>query len=347
MSNRANYTDLDKRAREVFKHIVENFMQDGLPVGSRKVAQNFPFQDATARNIMSDLELAGFLEAPHTSAGRLPTDHGLRCFVDGIMEKGELSEIDRAALEAQCKNDGTSAGDLFENASAVLSGLSASAGLVVAPTQSNKTINHIEFVSLGDTRTIVVLVASDGTLENRVIDLAPGITPEMLREASQLLSERLHGRTVSQMRDAILAEITQRRDELGAQVATLIESGLASKLDDGKLIVRGRSQLLQDPSALQSLDRVKSLMEQLESKETVSKLLEEATNADGVKIYIGSENSIFQGSGHSLILSPYRNDTDNIVGAIGVIGPTRLNYAKIIPSVNFMAEMLTQRIKSL
>ena len=345
MTNRANYADLDKRAREVFHHIVENFMADGLPVGSRKVAQNFPFQDATARNVMSDLELAGFLQAPHTSAGRLPTDHGLRCFVDGIMEKGELSEIDRAALEEQCINDGTAIGDIFENASSVLSGLSASAGLVIAPTQSNKTINHIQFVSLGDNRIIVVLVASDGTLENRAINLAPGITPDMLRDASQLLSERLHGRTIAQMRDAIMQEINERRDELGTQVAELIESGLAFKLDDGKLIVSGKSQLVQEPSAMRSIDHVKLLMEQLEAKETVSKLLEEATNADGVKIYIGSDNSVFKGSGHSLVLSPYRNSTDHIVGAIGVIGPTRLNYAKVIPSVNFMAEMLSRRIK--
>ena len=346
MSSKLDFIELDQRAHDVFRHIVESFMNDGNPVGSRTLSRSVGFSPATIRNVMADLEEMGLLQAPHVSAGRLPTDQGLRYFVDGILEKGTLSDTDRAALEEECNNSNLSINGVLEQASSVLSGLSASAGLVVAPTQDDKTIRHIEFVSLSPKKTMVILVSEDGAVENRVIDMEPGITVDMLRQAGNFLSEKLYGRTVRQMRDAIMEEIKARQSEMGALMTTVIEAGLALKLDNGKLIVHGRSQLLKDTQALENLERLQDLMEQLESTETVSKLLEEATNADGVKIYIGSENSIFEGSGHSLILSPYRNGNNNIIGAIGVIGPTRLNYAKIIPSVNYMAELISRRIQS-
>jgi heat-inducible transcriptional repressor len=346
MSSKLDFIELDQRAHDVFRHIVESFMNDGNPVGSRTLSRSVGFSPATIRNVMSDLEEMGLLQAPHVSAGRLPTDQGLRYFVDGILEKGALSDTDRAALEEECSNSDLSINGVLEQASSILSGLSASAGLVVAPTQDDKTIRHIEFVSLSPEKTMVILVSEDGAVENRVIDMEPGITIDMLRQAGNFLSEKLYGRTVRQMRDAIMQEIKERQSEMGKLMTTIIEAGLASKLDNGKLIVHGRSQLLRDTQALENLERLQDLMEQLESTETVSKLLEEATNADGVKIYIGSENSIFEGSGHSLILSPYRNGNNNIIGAIGVIGPTRLNYAKIIPSVNYMAELISRRIQS-
>lgn len=323
-------------------------MMDGNPVGSRTLSRSFSFSPATIRNVMSDLEDMGLLQAPHTSAGRLPTDQGLRYFVDGILEIGALSDVERAAIEEDCTDANISIDTVFEKASATLSGLSASAGLVIAPTQANKPLKHIEFVSISPQQTMIVMVSEDGSVENRIMDVDAGITPDMLREAGMFLSEKLYGKTIAQMRDNILAEIKARKSEIDPLMASIIEAGLVTKLEDGKLIVHGRSQLLKDPDALNNLERLKGLMEQLESQETVSKILDEATNANGVKIYIGSENSIFEGSGHSLILSPYSSGTNNsIVGAIGVIGPTRLNYAKVIPTVNYMAEILSRRISTL
>ncbi|MCI5060613.1 MAG: heat-inducible transcriptional repressor HrcA [Alphaproteobacteria bacterium] len=347
MTQHHDFLDLDERARKVFRHIVESYISYGEPVGSRTLSKSFDVSPATIRNVMADLEELGLLQAPHISAGRLPTDLGLRYFVDGILEIGTLGDTERAAIEEECIDANLSMSSILEQASTTLSGLSACAGLVVAPTHAEKTIRHIEFVPLSQEKSMVILVSDDGTVENRIIDTLPGITPDILRQAGAFLSEKLHGRTIANMRENILQELEVRQHEIDKLMGSLVEAGLAAQLGDGKLIVRGRSQLLQDPEALKNLERVKDLMEQLESQETVSKLLAEASNAEGVKIYIGSENSIFEGNGHSLILSPYRGTQDNIVGAIGVIGPTRLNYAKIIPSIDFMAEIISRRIKSL
>ncbi|MEM8833094.1 MAG: heat-inducible transcriptional repressor HrcA [Pseudomonadota bacterium] len=346
MFDKHDFVDLDERARQVFRQIVESFIDEGSPVGSRTLSRSFDLSPATIRNVMSDLEHLGLLHAPHVSAGRLPTDMGLRYFVDGILELGELSDTERAALEEDCKDEEVSVDTIYEQASTTLSGLSHSAGLVVAPTQASKPIRHIEFISLAPEKALVVIVSEDGSVENKLIDIAPGTTNDMLREAGNFLSEKLYGRTIGEMHKVIEKEIADRRHEMSDLMTRVIDAGLASKLDDGKLIVRGTAQLLQDPQAREDVENLKDLMEKLESQETVSKLLDEAGNADGVKIYIGSENSIFEGTGHSLILSPYRNSNNNVIGAIGVIGPMRLNYAKIIPSVNYMAEILSRRIRS-
>lgn len=347
MIKKHDFQDLDDRAHSIFRHIVESFMKDGEPVGSRTLSRSFSLSPATIRNVMADLEFMGLLQSPHISAGRMPTDLGLRYFVDGILEKGSLSETERAAIDAECASLDFSANDMMEQASTMLSSLSASAGLVVAPMQAVKPLRHIEFVPLSTEKAMVILVSEDSTVENRVIDITPGITGDMLREAGNFLSEKLYGRTIAEMRDVILEEITKRQSELNPLMAKVIEAGLAVRLADGKLVVRGRSRLLEDQEKLDDLEQLKSLMEQLESKETISKLLEEASGAQGVKIFIGSENSIFEGSGYSLVLSPYHNNNEELVGAIGVIGPTRLNYAKVIPSVNYMAELLSFRIKEL
>ncbi len=343
MKTVVSYTTLDERARDIFRHIVESYMANGDPVGSRTISRNFELSPATIRNVMADLEDLGLLEAPHISAGRLPTTRGLRYFVDGILEKGSLGETDRMALQEQYKDAG-SVPDMLEQASRILSGLSSSAGLVVAP-KANKPIRHIEFVSLEPTRALVIIVPEDGMVENRIMDLPAGITPDILKKASNFLSERLYGKNFAEMKASIQQEIISRRGELGDLMARIVEEGLAMQMGDGTLIVRGTSKLL-DQNSVQDLDRVRLLMEQLEAKETVSKLLEEAGQADGVKIFIGAENPVF-GSGHSLIITPFGNGSGTLVGAIGVIGPTRLDYAKIIPSVSFMAEMMTRNIRKI
>ncbi len=344
MKTVVSYTTLDERAREIFRHIVESYMANGDPVGSRTLSRNFDLSPATIRNVMADLEDLGLLEAPHISAGRLPTTQGLRYFVDGILEIGSLSEAERRALESQYTAS-DSMPDMLDQASRMLSGLSSSAGLVVAP-KADKAIRHIEFVALPPNRALVIIVPEDGMVENRIMPLPAGITPDIVKQASNFLSERLYGKTFSEMRGVIREEISLRRGELGDLMARIVEEGLATQTGDGTLIVRGASKLL-DQSSIQDLDRVRLLMEQLEAKETVSKLLEEAGQADGVKIFIGAENSVFGGTGHSLILTPYRNGAGTFVGAVGVIGPARLDYAKIVPSVSFMAEMISRNIRKL
>ncbi|MEM9469766.1 MAG: heat-inducible transcriptional repressor HrcA [Pseudomonadota bacterium] len=347
MSITVDFQALNNRAQQIFLRIVENYLETGEPTGSRTLSRSIEASAATIRNDMADLEYLGLLEAPHVSAGRMPSEVGLRFFVDGVMERGDLNDIERAALEAECANKELSPAQMLERASTLLSGLSASAGLVVAPTKSQKSIRHIEFVSLDTRRAMVIIVPDDGMVENRVIDLPEGITTDILKQAGAFLSEKLYGKSFGDMKNAITEEIKARRSELGGLTQKVIEAGLAIQLDDGKLIVRGRSNLLQDKQAVQDIERLQFLMEQLEAKETISKLLEDASDANGVKIYIGSENKIFEGSGHSLILSPYTNGSNTIVGAIGVIGPTRLNYGKIIPSVNCMAEIISRRLAQL
>lgn len=342
MKTVVSYTTLDARAREIFRHIVESYMASGDPVGSRTISRSFDLSPATIRNVMADLEELGLLEAPHISAGRLPTTQGLRYFVDGILERGALSETDRRALQEQYKEADTIDG-IFDQATRILSGLSSSAGLVVAP-KADKAIRHIEFLMIQPSRALVIIVPEDGMVENRIMPVPPGMTPDILKQASNFLSDRLYGKTFAEMRASITEEIHRRRGELGDLMSRIVEEGLATQAGDGTLIVRGTANLL-DRNAVQDLDRIRLLMEQLEAKETVSRLLEEAGHADGVKIFIGAENPIF--AGHSLILTPYSGGAGNVVGAIGVIGPTRIDYAKIIPSISFMAEMMSRNIRKL
>jgi len=341
MKTVVSYTTLDDRARDIFAAVVDAYLADGKPVGSRAISRHFDLSPATIRNVMADLMDIGLLEAPHSSAGRMPSTNGLRYFVDGILEKGSLSEAERRALESEYK-EGNSLPEILEQTSRMLSDLSRSAGLVVAP-KADKAIRHIEFVSLSATRALAVIVPEDGMVENRLMELQPGTTPDILKQASNFLSERLYNKTFSEMREALKLEIGQRRDELGALMTRIIEDGLATQAGDGTLIVRGAANLLPQDS-LQDIDLIRTLMEQLEAKEMVSKLLDEAGQAKGVKIFIGPDSPFER---HALILKPYHNGAGSFVGAVGVIGPTRLDYAKIIPSVNFMAEMISRNIRKL
>jgi heat-inducible transcriptional repressor len=344
MKTIVSFATLDERARGIFRHIVESYMTSGDPVGSRTISRTFDLSPATIRNVMADLEDLGLLEAPHISAGRLPTTMGLRLFIDGILEKGTLGEAEKRAIAEQYQETDSISG-IYDQATRILSELSSSAGLVVAP-KADKPIRHIEFVSIQPNKALAIIVSEDGIVENRIMTLPPGIPAHILKQASNFLSERLYGKTIAEMRNAIKEEISSRRGELGDLMAKIVEEGLAVPMGDGTLIVRGTANLL-DQRSIHELDRVKLLMEQLEAKETVSKLLEEAGHADGVKIFIGAENPVFANTGHSLILMPYGNATGNFIGAIGVIGPTRLDYAKIIPSVSFLAEMMTRNIRKL
>jgi heat-inducible transcriptional repressor len=339
--------DLNARSREIFRRIVESYLATGEPVGSRNLSRNLPMtlSPASVRNVMSDLEALGLIYAPHTSAGRLPTQTGLRLFVDGLLEVGDLSEEERKQIERQIagrKHSGTIE-DVLAQASEMISGLSHCAGVVLAEKLTIR-LKHIEFVRLEPTRGLVVLVAEDGRVENRIIDLPAGLPASALIEAANYLNAHIRGLTLSDARNRIEAELKSHEAELDALTKKVVEAGLATwsggALESKSLIVRGQAKLLSDVTAIEDLERIRQLFEDLETKRELIELLGAAEKAEGVRIFIGSENRLFSLSGSSLIVSPFRDGDANIVGVLGVIGPTRLNYARIIPMVDFTARLV-------
>jgi heat-inducible transcriptional repressor len=341
-------SELNHRSRTIFRQLVDAYLESGEPVGSRALAKrlNLALSPATIRNVMADLEDAGLLYAPHTSAGRLPTELGLKLFVDGLLELGDLTDEERRNLTEQCAGSGTSIEGLLENASAALSGLSHCAGLVLAP-KADGPLKHIELVSLNPGRALVVLVREAGVVENRIIETPADLRPSALVEASNFLSARLVGRTIGEAREQILAELEAHQAELDTLVASVVESGLAIRSgsdDKGLLIVRGQANLLDEVQGTEQLEYVRSLFSLLETKETMVKVLSLVDSADGVQIFIGASSQLFRLTGCSMIVGPYRDRRCSIVGAIGVIGPKRMNYAKIIPMVDYTARLVGKLI---
>ncbi|WBO24626.1 heat-inducible transcriptional repressor HrcA [Sphingomonas abietis] len=342
--------EMSDRARSVFRVVVESYLRSGAPVGSRTISQlsGLNLSSASIRNVMQDLEEAGLLAAPHISAGRMPTETGLRLFVDGMMQADEPSEDERAAIERGIGGaHGVMVGpieDALAAASAVLSGLSACAGLVLVPKQE-PILRQFAFVSLSREQALAVLVGADGTVENRVVDLPPGTSHAALTEAANYISAELAGLTLSQAQARLTAEIGLGRARLDHASHDLVERGLAIWSIDGAdrpvLIVRGQANLL-DPSVTDDLDRVRQLLDELEGKEEIARLLDGARNGSATKIFIGSENKLFALSGSSIIAAPYRAREGRVVGVVGVIGPTRLNYARVVPMVDFTAHALSR-----
>jgi heat-inducible transcriptional repressor len=340
--------ELNERSREIFRLIVDGYVATGEPVGSRtlsrRLAQNL--SPATIRNVMADLEEVGLLYSPHTSAGRLPTEAGLRLFVNGLLEVGGLGEEERRSLESLCVARGKSLEGVLEEATAALSGLSHCAGIVVVP-KYDRPLKHLEFVYLAPGRALVVMVTEDGLVENRVIEIPPGLPPAALISASNYLNARLIGRTFEEALSEIREEIDSHRAQLDELTAKLVEAGLASWAggNDGRtLIVRGQANLLEDVTALADLERLRAIFEMLETRETMVRLLEASQQGEGVQIFIGAENHLFGIAGCSMVIAPYQNSRERIVGAIGVIGPTRINYARIIPMVDYTAKMIGRLI---
>jgi heat-inducible transcriptional repressor len=344
----AGLASLDRRSREIFKRIVDQYLDTGEPIGSRNISRLLPgtLSPASVRNVMADLEHLGLIYAPHTSAGRLPTEFGLRFFVDALLEVGDLSADERRQIEAQVKagHSGQTMESLLAEASRALSGLSRGAGVVLA-NKADIRLKHIEFIRLEPGKALVVLVGEDGSVENRVIDLDPGTTPSSLIEASNYLNTHLRGRSLSEAR----ADLERRQGELRAELdrltGDLIHKGLASWGDTASgrpetLIVRGQANLLEDVTAAEDLERIRLLFDDLETQRELVRLLGSAESGEGVRIFIGSENQLFSLSGSSLVVSPYRDSEQRIVGVLGVIGPTRLNYARIVPMVDYTAKVV-------
>lgn len=338
---------INDRNREIFRTIVETFLETGDPVGSRTLSRHgsISVSPATIRNVMSDLEEAGLILAPHTSAGRIPTDLGLRLFVDGLLEVGNLTKDERASIEGQCKASGENIENVLAEASKRLSGLSHCASVVMVP-KADLAIKHIEFVPYSHGKALVVLVAEDGSVENRIIELPLGLPASALVQAGNYVNARLVGKTLPEARGAIEAELADRQAELDRLTAKVVESGIAiwagAESANPSLIVSGQANLLDNLTAMEDMERIRHLFEDLESKKELVNMLDLARDGRGVRMFIGSENNLFSLSGSSLVVSPYISGANSIVGVIGVIGPTRLNYARIIPMVDYTAKVVSR-----
>ena len=337
-------SELNERSREIFRLLVESYVETGEPVGSRTLSRRLThaLSPASIRNVMADLEDAGLLYAPHVSAGRLPTQAGMRLFVDGLLELGGLAEDERAAIDAQCRSAGKSIEQALGEAVGALSGLARCAGMVLAP-KTRRSLKQVEFIDLGHGRALVVLVTEDGLVENRLLDLPLGVGPSVLVEATNFLNSRLAGRDLSEVMDEITGDLSDQHNQLDALTKRVVALGLATwggSGDDGALIVRGTSHLLEDVAVIQDLERIRALFDALETNRQLLKLVELTQDAEGVQIFIGSDNDLFGLTGCSMIVAPYRDSREKIVGAIGVIGPTRLNYARIIPMVDYTAKVI-------
>lgn len=336
--------EMTERSREVFRRVVEGYLETGEPVGSRTLTRTMSEQisAATIRNVMQDLEYLGLLDSPHVSAGRVPTQAGLRLFVDGFLETASPAAPDRERIDATLGGNDQDVSALLDHIGTALSTITRGASIVLAP-KAEAPIRHIEFVSLAPDRALVVLVFADGQVENRLFRPPPGQTPSSMREAANFLNALAEGRTLAELRRIMGAEIARRRQEIDSLARELVESGLAVWENAGqnqeRLIVRGRANLL-DAQADTDVDRIRSLFDDLERKRDIAEFLDLAEEGEGVRIFIGSENKLFSLSGSSLVVSPYMNADRKIIGAVGVIGPTRLNYGRVVPIVDYTAQLV-------
>jgi heat-inducible transcriptional repressor len=335
--------ELTDRMRDIFGLVVEAYLERGLPIGSKALAGSISLSPASIRGVMQELEERGQLTHPHTSAGRIPTESGLRLFVDGIMQAAAPDPRERAEIERQIVRD-QPIEDALAAASAALSGLSQAAGVVLAP-KREMVLKQLSFVPLNERRALAVLVGADGSVENRIVSLDGGTNAHALTEVSNFINARLSGLTLADAESRLRAEIRERKELIDSTAAELVASGLAAWSQDHArrpvLIVRGHANLL-DPSAADDLERVRKLLDELEEAQEIARLLEGARDAPGCRIFIGSENRMFALSGSSVIAAPYRGSQGEVVGVVGVIGPTRLNYARVVPMVDFTAKALTR-----
>ena len=341
--------EMNNRSREVFRRVVEGYLTDGEPVGSRTLSREFSedISAATIRNVMQDLELLGLLGSPHTSAGRIPTQLGLRMFVDGILEVSEVNNSDRKKIDKIISDETNQVEDILDDISTTLSGVTQGASLVLTP-KHEAPIKHVEFLPLSASQALVVLVFADGHVENRLFKPPLGQTPSSMKEAANFLNAIMGGNTLSEAKKLIKNEIDYRRQELDSLAHDLVRSGLAlwedSEERNERLIVKGRSNLLNESSQQEDLDRIKNLFDDLERKRDIADFLELTEKGEGVRIFIGSENKLFSLTGSSLVVSPYMNSDRKVIGAVGVIGPTRLNYGRIVPVVDYTAQLVGKMI---
>ena len=337
--------EMNERSKIVFRNLVDSYIETGEPVGSQTLANTLAeeISPATIRNVMQDLEVLGLLDSPHVSSGRIPTQQGLRLFVDTLLEIGEISNKEQEIIDYSIKEDPKNLSNILTRAGSVLSGLTKSASLVLAP-KIEAPIKHIEFVSLSPERALAVLVTADGMVENRVFEPPLGQTQSDFREAANFMNAYAKGLTLSELREVMEREVSKRKLEIDKIAAQLVKDGLAvwdgKDTDNSRLIVRGRANLIDGTTAEDDFEKIRELFDDLERKQDIANFINLTEKGEGVRVFIGSENKLFSLSGSSLVISPYMNSEHKIIGAIGVIGPTRLNYGKIVPIVDYTAQLV-------
>lgn len=341
--------ELNQRSEQIFSYIVEKYLHSGLPVGSKQVLTELGLDvsSATIRNVMATLENQGLLFAPHTSAGRIPTNYGLKFYIDGLMEIGDVEQGDKSQIDQICHEAGATTQDMLEQAGQMLSGLSQHLGLVLAPKQ-DKPIKQIQFMSIAPGQALVVIVSQDGLIENRLIEMGRDVKNSELERLSNFLNDICAGKTISQLSSVIEETLKQTRLDLDTITTDLVTKGLAvstfDQRDEQHLIIKGQSKILEDVQAIEDIDRAKNLFELIEDQQRMMQLVQSTNEGEGVKVYLGAENEVFNHTGWSMMIAPYKNSDNNIIGALGVIGPTRLNYGRIIPILDYTSRVITRLI---
>lgn len=348
------FSQLSSRSKEIFSALVDAYIETGEAVGSRLLAKRAPcaLSSATIRNIMADLEEAGLLYAPHTSAGRIPTEAGLSFFVDSLLECSDF-EDDTAiehTLEERLSEEAASGGEVdevLEQATALLSGLSQYAGIVLSP-KTDSILKRIEFVTLSPTQLLVVILSNTGHVENRLIPYDRNLTPEQLKQLSNYLSTYLEGKTLVEGLAWVQAELKKQQHRFTKEATRLVQQGLETWSRAHKpssLILKGQANLLDAVEERNELDPIRNLFEAIETKQTMVHLLEATSNAEGIQVFIGSENPNFNVAGCSLVAASYRSADNRIVGALGVIGPSNMHYRQVIPLVSCTAKVINRLLK--
>ena len=338
------YVELSDRSKQIFKSVVETYLQTGSPSGSETILkkEGIDISSSSIRLIMADLQKEGLLYAPHTSAGRLPTDKGMRLFVDGLLEFGRLTKNQQENIKQQCLSKGTSFQEVLDEASKMISGLSSHAGIVVAPKHQNN-IKHIEFIRLNSKQVMSIIASTNGQIENRIIEDEGNYSENILREISNFLNSKYINKNINEIRESIQIDINNSKGRLETLSANLVQKGileLAPNTENPYIFLHGQSSLLEDEIVSKDLDQIRKLFDEIENKTSFVDILENTVAAKGVQIFIGSKNFLFKHSGLSMVMAPYKNKEQKIIGAIGVVGPTRLNYAKIVPLVDYTSKII-------
>ena len=343
------YLELTDRTKQIFKTVVESYLETGSPSGSETVLKKagLDISSASVRNILSNLQKEGLLFSPHTSAGRVPTEKGMRFFVDGLLEFGRISKSEKENIEQLSSSKSKSYQEVLDEASRAISGLSNYAGIVIAP-KYQKNLKHLEFIRLNQTQVMSILAYENGEIENRIIEDRGRFTNSQLLQTSNYLSDKFKNKNINEIKKIIEDEITNTRSSLEQISRKLVEKGIVEiepKINNPYIFLHGQSKLLKDEIISKDLDEIRQLFDEIENKTTFIDILENAGKAKGVQIFIGSKNFLFKHSGLSMVMAPYKNREQKIVGAIGVVGPTRLNYSKIVPLVDYTSKVIGKVVK--
>ena len=331
---------MNERSRILLKSLIEKHISDGQPIGSRELAKSsgLELSPASIRNIMADLEEMGFIASPHTSSGRIPTPLGYRFFVDSLLTVQPLGSIERHKIEDQFRPD--SANRLIATASQLLSNLTQFAGVVKSPSRQSSSFRHIEFVSLSDHRILLIIVAPDGDVQNKVLEASRKFTDSELTEATNYLNQKYAGMAFENIRARIQSELTELKDNISQLMSLAVSAGQENSAKNEDYIVSGETNLLSVNDLTMNIESLRTLFEMFDKKTGILQLLDTSDRANGVQIYIGGESGLVPLDECSVVTAPYDVD-GQVVGTVGVIGPTRMAYERVIPIVDITAKLLS------